>query len=204
MSKAVVQFIAVVSIHFKPPTKVGDETAERAWHASMIRQLQHYSPELLARAADYIVTTRHPERDGRWFPAPAECHEYVKQAERLLKHESNPTPLLATAVAKGDPWSTERQNLADIIVTTTPLGKRAAKEGWVMQLWDFIREEQRAPTTNAEFVELQERSKRFDDMIRRLYETDEFGRLTGTLRRFGQTFLDERQRLRARVLGDAA
>lgn len=199
MSKSVMHFIAVVAVHFPAPVKAGDETGERAWYASMIKVLDGYAPEVLAKAAETIVRTRTP-KDGRFFPLPSECAEACEEAKRLVA-----PPTLALAAPASDLYSKERKKLADELLVGTELGRRAAREGWHTHLWHHIRETMRMPGTDAEIAALKAEARAFDetmDKLRRAVDADcqSHGPLIGTFLNWGRHFVSDREKLRRRVI----
>lgn len=132
MTKAVMQFVAVVGLHFPTPHR-GDETLEAAWVASMIRNLRGYDPDVLAAAAQDIVDTR-TAKDGKFFPLPSECKAACERAERRRA----PThPLLATGYRDPSPYAAWRQENADMLMRTET-GQRAIRDGWSGVLRAFI------------------------------------------------------------------
>jgi hypothetical protein len=136
---AVEKFIAVVELHFPRPKFVGDEQMEGAWLKSMSKVLAGYSDEVIAAAAERILTTRNPKKDGRFFPSPFECTEACDKAAAYRQQAA--TPLLAKP-----PELTyeEKTNLARDIMQA-PLGQKAKREGWDTTMFHFVVENQRAP-----------------------------------------------------------
>lgn len=195
MSRAVMQFIAVVSLHFPPPIKSGDETMEEAWTASMVRNMRGYAPDVLAAAAQEIIDTRTP-KDGRFFPLPSECKAVC---DRLARVKAPAAPLL-TAEHKGDDFAEWRIKLADDLVQTE-LGRQAAREGWVMPLHLFCRQHARLPK-DGEIATLRRQGKEFADAYRWLEQSEH--PLRAPLMALGDAFRSHREQLRKRVLGEAS
>ena len=141
--RGVAQFISVVGLHFPRPKFNDDEILESAWVASMTRTLSGFSDEVLAQAAQKILTTRHPKRDGAFFPKPAECSDICVEIQRWSK--ASETPLLA----KPNPndWSDERLSMAFDLLKGE-MGRRAAREGWVSALYHFCRKNVRLPNAD--------------------------------------------------------
>lgn len=82
-------------------------------------------------------------RKSRTFPTIAECVEAVKSqpiapADALPAHARSP-------IEKENPWSSERERLADNLLRGTELGRQAAAGGWIMPLWDWVRVNKRMP-----------------------------------------------------------
>lgn len=194
MSDAVSKFIAVVGLHFPRPKFADDETMETAWMASMRRALEGYDDAVLAAAAERIICTRKPKRDGRFFPVPSECTEACEYVCKLK--EALATPLLAAPPSNRYEW---RYKLADELILT-PLGKQAGDEGWLLALHDFIRAHGRLPTQPWEITKCKASANGFDEA----YETvlrGEGGVANAALERLGASMLARREAYREKVLG---
>ena len=197
ISDAVKEFIAIVATHFPPP-KFDDDGTKLAWVESMQRNLGHYKPDVLKAAADLIVDERGETYGTRKFPLPKECrqacHEVIsrQQAER----RSGSLPI-------GDqpsPYANWRETLADDLIMT-PLGREAAKGGWILGLHDFARREGRAPQ-GREIDQIKREAKEFDAA----YEKAVRGGwpLAREVEALGRSMLARRELFRRRVLGEAA
>lgn len=141
-TKAVLEFIDEMQLHFSP--RRWDEEQEKSWVTSMVRELGSFGPDVLKRAAQEIIRTRKDTR----VPVLAECLAACKQAQYWIDQERGKGRLPVDAPAgeqKWAVWSEERRRLADQLIMT-PQGRRAAQEGWVLGLHDFIRNNGKAPT----------------------------------------------------------
>ena len=136
---AVQKFIAVVELHFPRPKFGGDEQMEAAWLKSMNKVLAGYSDDVVAAAAERILMTRNPKKDGKFFPSPFECTEACDKAAAYRQQQA--TPLL-----EKPPELTyeEKTNLARDIMQA-PLGQKAKREGWDVSMFQFVVDNQRAP-----------------------------------------------------------
>lgn len=143
--RGVAQFISIVGLHFPRPKFNDDEVMEGAWMASMTKALSRYDDDVLGEAAQKILGTRIPKKDGRFFPAPAEC---VAVCDDILYwRQKVQTPLLPAP--NPDAWSNERLSLA-FDLCKSAIGRRAAREGWVGSLFEHCRKNMRLPITDAE------------------------------------------------------
>lgn len=197
ISDAVKEFIAIVATHFPPP-KFDDDGTKLAWVESMQRNLGHYKPDVLKAAADLIVDERGETYGTRKFPLPKECrqacHEVIsrQQAERR-------TSTLPIGADLGNQFADWRTNLADDLILT-PLGREAAKGGWVLGLHDFARREGRAPQ-GREIDQIKRETKEFDAA----YEECARGGWPEAhhLEALGRSMLARREKYRRRAFGEA-
>lgn len=155
MNDPVGKFVGVVEVYFPKPPKCSEEAQETAWMTGMVRALGRYEPEVLAAAAEWIITTR-TAKQGRWFPLPSECREICDREARLLTDQA--TPLLGTRMDAE--WSDDRLALAKDLIAG-PMGREAARGGWLIALYDFAR--QHAALPKGEEIEgCKARSREFD------------------------------------------
>lgn len=194
MSQAVSQFITDLAVHFG--RKLDTPEAEDAWLKSMVAALRGYGASVLKEAAQRIISTR----TERSFPLPAECKKVcddIASREALAKGMQ-----LLQPDAKNVPeYSDWRFKLADDLVMC-PMGKQAAREGWIGCLWAFCRKNMRMPKDH-EIHQCKTDAKRFDEA----YEwclRGEGGVANHALVKLGDSMLARREELRARVLGEKA
>lgn len=192
--RGVAQFISVVGLHFPRPKFNDDEVMEAAWMASLTRTLSFYSDEVLNRAAMRIVDTRDPKKDGRFFPLPAECTRVCRE---IASEEAREAPRLALSGPRANEWSDERLELA-FDLCKSPIGIRAAREGWVMGLYDFCRREMRVPT-ESEARTLIHGARGFEDVLERL-RNGEANQFTAALVELGETIKAKRNDMAERIL----
>jgi len=134
------------------------EDAEADWTSLMVSELQGFSEKELDFACRSLL-----RKKLRGFPLLAECHEACKDAREFFKAEAerNAPKLPLSDVQRASPWSWERQRLA-LDLMQAPMGKRAAREGWISGLFQFCRENMALPPEN--FVSaLQRQAKQFDE-----------------------------------------
>ena len=192
MNEAVFHFVREVAMHF--PIKHGSDEAERAWLESHSKVLSRFSPEVLRQAADKIVETRK----YKTFPLPADIIEACEIVEKraAIKHRAMTLPTLAPPTT--DEWSPERQRIA-YSVCRTALGRQAAREGWVLRLWNFARVELRHPGEQ-EVERLKREVKAHKQLIAQCH-AGSAGHFSASLAKLGDGMLAKEDRLAGEVLG---
>lgn len=194
MSMKVSNFISTLM----PVFPFRHETPEReaAWLKSMFMALNHYEAPVLVRAAAKIVDTRTDRR----FPLPAECREICAAIVREDNAHSSKSTLIKDPAKRGDgEW---RYKLADELIMTE-LGRRAAREGWVLSLHDHIRRHGSLPREKHEISACIASARGFDEAYRECVSGNG-GALAANLIKLGDAMLRRREKLRNMVLGDAA
>lgn len=156
----VLAFVEIVSKFFPAPKFGGNEDDERIWLRALNEILYGYDDDVLLEAAKIIIRTRDPDKDGTMFPKPFECVTACDKAKDLKRVRS--TPLLETrnAISKREreeadkiSWGDDRQKLARELCHGE-MGRRAAREGWLPQLYDYCRENAHLPKDNNAIAEL--------------------------------------------------
>lgn len=197
ISQHVLDFVATVSVHFPPPRGL-DESLERAWLESIARSLDLYKPDVVLAAAALIIEERGETNGVRRFPLPKEikqaCHEVLNR--RQAEKRAGALPI----GGQPSPYANWRETLADELIMT-PLGREAAKGGWILGLHDFARREGRAPQ-GREIDQIRREAKEFDAA----YEKAARGGwpLAREVEALGRSMLARRELFRRRVLGEAA
>lgn len=126
------ELVAELLSHFRIWHKAGSPE-EIMWARSMVAVLGGYSETVLAKACAQILKTRKNDR----FPLPAEiaaiCVDIADDDSRpaLLEAERN--------AAKANPWSRERTRFVIEQLLSGPMGKQAARDGWIGPLYDECR-----------------------------------------------------------------
>jgi hypothetical protein len=162
---AVLKFIAVVELHFPRPKFNGDEQMESAWLKSMNMVLGGYSDEVIASAAERILMTRNPKRDGRFFPSPQECTEACDKAAAYRQKAE--TPLLT----KPPELTYEERTALARDLMKAPIGRQAVRDGWGEAMFHFIVEHRRAPA-GQEVDECRRSARQFKADYERLLRGD--------------------------------
>lgn len=190
MSDPVGKFIAVVSLHFPLP-KFQSEDVESAWLASMIKFLGGYSDEVLSRTAEYIIQTRDPKKDGKFFPVPAEIIRHADSLKVVIAAEKNQAPpLLSHGQKDQSPYAGWRSEEADRLIQTE-MGRQAAKEGWIGSLWHWCRKKLSLPRTSAEVREIKSDAQVFNEALAKV-EAGEGGVCNAALLKLGRTMQERR------------
>lgn len=187
----VAAFIAAVSRQFNPPRL--DETEAAGWMRDYVRVIGKYDADVLSRAAHKIIETRTESR----FPKPAECRAACVEADRDLATLRKDQGLLSHGQRDQSPWASWRQDMADTLIKTD-MGRQAAREGWVLLLWNYCRDHGRLPSPDmaARFAR---EARAIDDLIQ-----ENEGRIDGLSQacaRFGRTILERRDEMQAYVAG---
>lgn len=195
MTKAVSNFITGLVVHFgEPKFDVPDYDKPKAhseWLKTMVHNFRNYSDNTLERAVQIIVSTRK----YRSFPLVSECREACADADDWLKSQRLPMPDTSKPVPSA--WSPDRITLADELVMGA-LGKQAARDGWVMALHTFCRDNLRLPA-GPEIAKCIKTAKEFDEA----YEWSlrgKTGPFSKSLVALGDSMLARREELRSMVL----
>lgn len=140
-SKDALDFLDRILKNFPPYNWTEDRQKE--WVTSVVRELGQMPRDVLMRAADEIVRTRKVART----PVVAELVDACKEAQYWVERDKagGELPINPEETKKFALWSDERRRLADQLIMT-PQGKRAANEGWIFGLHNFIRENGKVPT----------------------------------------------------------
>lgn len=135
------KFVVLIDGFFPRPKFNRDDSREALWLRTMKELLRRYDAQVLSMAAQQILETRDPEKDGTMFPKPSECIAFCEAAKKQIAFDA--APLLA-APTKVDTWSDDRIALAFDLMNG-PMGRRAADEGWLQPLYTFCRKNSRLP-----------------------------------------------------------
>jgi hypothetical protein len=125
-------FISPMLRHFSPPEMDGDVSL---FFDELEDDLRPYTADVLALAARKI----RRERKFKNFPPVAECLEACQAAHgELIKPEPR-------SEGRDYPeWSASRIAKANRLICCDG-GRQAARDGWIVRLWDFCRENERVP-----------------------------------------------------------
>jgi hypothetical protein len=193
MSQAVASFVTKLITHF--PVKHESQLAEQEWMGSMVRNLRGYSASCLEAAAQKLIDTRTDRR----FPLPAECK---KVCDEFASREHQERQAQSLQVDRPPPvYSDSRIRLADDLIQT-PMGREAAREGWIGSLHDFARENARLPT-GSEIARVKAGARSFDEGAE-IVARGEGGVANAALLTLAKSMLKRREKLRRQVLGDHA
>ena len=192
MSQAISKFVADVALHF--PNRFDTEASEDEWLQSMSRNLRGYSADVLKYAAQKIIDTRTDRR----FPLPSECKKICNE---IAQREAAEKPQLGVDKKLPPLHSDSRVKWADTLIDC-PIGREAARDGWVLSLHDFARVNGKLPV-GSEIAACKAGAKGFDEAFT-LCARGEAGPLNKPLLGLGQAMLARRRELEVRLLGRAA
>jgi hypothetical protein len=140
MGNVLDKFITPMRPFFADP-KMPAGTPVEAFYAGLIEDLSIFSDTVLELASKNL----RAGREYHTFPSIAECMGYCKAARDELYGKT-----IANAPPK-EPypeWTKERQTWAAQVLCGGQ-GRRysisAARDGWIVALWDFVREKERLP-----------------------------------------------------------
>lgn len=204
-SKAVTDFVETILLHF-PPFR-WDEEQEKAWAATMVRELACFQPDVLRKAAETMIRSRRERR----IPLVSECIDACSDAKRWLdanKRASSMDVGQAPPTASEMKWA-ERERLADDLIAC-PLGQSAAREGWIGALHAYAVKFGRLPQ-QGELTTVKAQAKDFDsayaDVVRG-EAPDKAGEvrkippmMLSVLQKLGADMLAKRRARERRVLG---
>lgn len=190
-NRSVQAFISTVIQHF-PPFR-WDEEQEKAWVSTMAKELAGFSPQVLDKAVADMVRTRK----DRKIPLVAECINACLETRRWLDKETASSTLPIEPATSIRDWTAERLKLANDLVMG-PLGKQAAKEGWIGMLWAYARKNQKLPTASSEIEALKREAKAVDQLYSKAVKGDLL--FAPVLEKWGANVLKKRNELADMVL----
>jgi hypothetical protein len=162
-----------------------------------------YSSEELERAVQIVCSLNK----SRSYPAIHVITEGCAKARTGLNSERKPPQ------QSYDDKADEAMRMADSLICSH-VGRTAANEGWIGQLWDFCRKKGRLPG-DAETRILIDEAALFDQAYEKVAAVDEqpitfddgdfrsFGSLNPALRKLGASFVRRREHLSRIANGDA-
>jgi hypothetical protein len=201
MSGKVATFVSTLVIHF--PVRFVDRKGnhdparEKEWLRSIVEAIGYYEPDVLQAAAQRIIDTRNDRR----FPLPSEIRKVCAEVIDDRRKASLPVHP-AAGDKKLSPWSPERVKLANELVQTE-IGRRAAREGWLLILHDWVRANGELPRSDSKIRELAGEKvhfeKAYSDCVRG------WGGPAGKqLAELGDKMIAREAELRVMVLGEGA
>lgn len=135
------EFAEAVITHW-PPFR-WDQHQAGSWTQSLVREIGNFDRQVLGNALAHLIRTR---RDTK-TPTVAACIDACVAERRFIDAQSlaiDAKPDISTL----PPHAPERRAHADLIVKC-PLGKQAAREGWIGSMHAFAVENGRLPLANA-------------------------------------------------------
>lgn len=195
----------ITSLRTQWPKRFEHEQAEMAWLDMMVDELKGYHEDVLKEAARYLL-----RKKLRGFPLLGECHDACVEAKRFLEWKKPELRPSADAPKSG---AAKFQSLADEIAMG-PVGRKAAREGWHVQLHDFVRKRGRQPDEYGirDLVrQAREFEETYDAILRGMPVADADGEirpvpsfLVRLFQDLGGKMMARREELRERVLGKDA
>lgn len=180
---AVTAFVANVRVHFNPDQMTAEQ--ESTWVKSLARSVGKFPPDVIKAAAQHIIKTRK----YKTFPLPADIIDACQSIEKskLATELSKTLPQLKVV---DETWTAERLRAA-YELCRSDLGRKAAREGWALRLWNFYRVELRNPSP-IEMSRLSREAQEHRQLVASLTEP--------ALRKLGQQMLDRADRLTSDIL----
>lgn len=186
--------LAKLTLLYGQPSKDANEVALII--AEYARHMEGYSVSELSSAADFIARTRK----FKSWPTIGDCIEALDDRRQKIREDNAPERSTAEPYPE---WSKRRIAEADLMLASE-LGRQAAREGWVLSMHDFCRNNRRLPRAH-EIGKLIAAARYVDRIaagvgIEGIADTPP-GR---ALRRMASETIAKRERLAMRVLGEAA
>lgn len=191
MSRAAIsEFVTELVMHF--PVRHESAEREREWLGTIAAAMSTYDARILKRAAQRIIDTRTDRR----FPLVAELRKVAAQV--VAEDKAAQATIRGVAPdSKAPEFSAERVRWADHLINGE-MGKRAARDGWVLSLHDFCRKHGRLPQHH-EVDKLKAAAKFFDEQYA-IAVRGAAGPNSKALARLGDKMLARRNSLIDRVL----
>ena len=154
---AALNFLTTLQANFVTSNR-RDEDTEEKWIAMMIAELKHFSPEVLDHAALSLMRNRK----DKYFPMLSVCLDACRESRKFIESR-NPKLNIDAHSSLKSAYSEDRTKLANELVMGE-MGRRAATEGWVLSLHDFIHTKIRLPLPH-EVPKLKASAKGFDEAL---------------------------------------
>jgi len=167
------------------PKRIDDETLGE-WLADWESALKQFEPWLIDAATTRIVHDRTSDR----FPLPADVRRVCFQ---VLADDRQSKPGPEISKMQRDPYGFANEFIY------CELGKRAAQEGWVLSLRDFVVKEGRLPTESEIRKLISIRDKFLQDLIDCI--DGRGGIMGGPLSKLGRSMAKREYEIAQRVIG---
>jgi hypothetical protein len=171
------------------PKKLDDDGVVE-WFAEYESLLRNYEPWVLDAATTRIIGSK--KTPG--FPLP---REVIDACEQVLADDRRVKPRLDVGPDKANPYK-----LASELIQCE-LGRRAAREGWVLTLRDFVARNGRLPQGDIEIKKLIKIRDQFQQNLIDCIDGNG-GLLGGPLSKLGRTMARREYEIAQRVLGPDA
>lgn len=108
-----------------------------------VRGLSRYNVDQLNEGADELFRTLKKEFRVSHWPTIKECLDSCNTAARIIHARHNPPPKVTRDYAAEDNRTYNERRAAEMI--RGPVAERACRDGWIVGLHDFVRDNQRLP-----------------------------------------------------------
>lgn len=192
--QAIIEFVDDLCGYFGPPKPANgqsDDAYLKTWMRYAMDDFGGFSPEELARAFKVLRSTSKYKS----MPSNAEILDACREARKQIRTER---PQLVPQQKPERATHTAREKLA-LELIKTEMGRTAAKEGWIGELFAFVRDNGHMPRTQSEIKLMVDDAKGTD----RRYEAcirGEAGAFSASLERLGASMLARRKALADYVL----
>lgn len=177
-----------------PPFRQWDDVTLKSWTGTVVGKAGPYSPEVRAEAFKTITEVKHKDKP----PQPATILEHLREADRKRIQEERKDRLQVGAAPDPDAglfWSADRLKWADEVLGS-PIGKKAAKEGWVVSLRSFLRDNGRAPNDGE--IAILKRNVRDFHAVRERCHAGTAGPFSAALAKWADDIVARQKKLEAR------
>jgi hypothetical protein len=108
-----------------------------------VRALSRYGVDALNEGADELFANLKREFRVSHWPTIKECIDACNTASRAIHARNNPAPKLTRDYAAEDKRSYDERRAAEMIRGS--VAERACRDGWIVGLHDFVRDNNRLP-----------------------------------------------------------
>lgn len=175
-----------LAIAFGEPTHSADP---QAFVAEVTRLTKSYTAAEHERAADLLVRSYRPTAARPWPSISEICMACADARDENLPRQPAPD--------RHPEWSTKAVAKAYDLIRS-PIGQKAADEGWILSLWDHCRKTGKLPNAN-EAMRCQANARSFDDAYTLARKG---GGVARSLIQLGDTMLRRRDRLGRHAYGE--
>lgn len=158
------------------------------------RLLSSYSETTLDAATDRVLKKHR----GRQWPTPAEC---IAACEEVLETDRAAEARRPAMVENYPEWTDAAIERANKLIQS-PLGRQAAKEGWISPLWDYCRVAGELPDSASAIHRCKVIARGFDEAYAQVSRGEGHVQLSAALKKLGDSMLERRNKLAAIALGE--
>lgn len=173
-----------------------DAEQEETYGKTIIARLKEFPAGVITQTRDKIVA----ERTDRRTPLASEIIAMARDIDTWQKRQQG--QLVLTAEQKAARYSEERERLANDICMG-PMGRRAAREGWVLPLWNHIVEHGRAPDEHG-IAACKRAAREMMEFYEELLRKEDTSQLHKGIVGLAESIQERRRRLEKMILGEEA